>query len=207
MNEKLLLTGNEAIAEAAILSNCQFYAGYPITPQNELIGYISNRDLTWRRRYKPVRSKIKVGNRLKVMVIGIDEENKRIIFSLKHLQPKPIEQFMERYKVGDVISGKIMRVLKAGLVVKVSYDIEAFIPANQVSSKRIDDITEHFSRDDEINAVIIRIDKENSRVILSIKDYEKLMEEEEIKKYLKEPTTETTVKLGEFLKLSLEKKK
>jgi len=181
--------------------------GILVETENELIGYISNRDLTWRRRYKPVRSKIKVGNRLKVMVIGIDEENKRIIFSLKHLQPKPIEQFMERYKVGDVINGKIMRVLKAGLVVKVSYDIEAFIPANQVSSKRIDDITEHFSRDDEINAVIIRIDKENSRVILSIKDYEKLMEEEEIKKYLKEPTTETTVKLGEFLKLSLEKKK
>ena len=43
MNKKVLLTGNEAIAEAAILSNCQFYAGYPITPQNELIAYMAKR--------------------------------------------------------------------------------------------------------------------------------------------------------------------
>jgi small subunit ribosomal protein S1 len=140
------------------------------------------------------------------MVIGIEEKDKKIFCSVKHLLPKPIEQFMEKYKVGEVITTKIIKVLRAGLVVKLIYDIEGFIPLNQIPSKKMENMDDFFSKDDEVNAVIVRIDKENSRVVLSIKDYEKLMEEEEIKKYLKEPTSESTVKLGEFLKFSLENK-
>src|SRR3989338_8652643 len=43
MSKKILMTGNEAVAEGAIQAGCRFYAGYPITPQNELIGYLSKR--------------------------------------------------------------------------------------------------------------------------------------------------------------------
>ncbi|MFH1046426.1 MAG: 3-methyl-2-oxobutanoate dehydrogenase subunit VorB [Candidatus Omnitrophota bacterium] len=77
MSEKILMTGNEAIGEAAIRAGCDFYAGYPITPQNELIAYMAKRMREARRVFVQAESEISAVN----MVLGAAASGKRAMTS------------------------------------------------------------------------------------------------------------------------------
>lgn len=142
-----------------------------------LEGLVHVSELSWREGIKPsdvVRKKDKI----KVRVIGISDDKDRISLSYKRTLPDPWEKIVGKYKLGDIVEGKVVKDLNFGAIVELEEGINAFIHISQLSNKRINNINDILSEGDIIKTEIIEIDIPNKRIKLSRKNL--LPKEEEI---------------------------
>ena len=149
-------------------------------------GLVHLSELSWERVQHP-RDVLEVGQEVKVKVINIDREKKRIGLSLRALADDPWKSRVEKFVVGQLVEGVITRLTKFGAFARLEGDIEGLIHISEMADHRIEHPKEVL-KDGEVRTLrIVRIDPEQHRIGLSLrkvdsgayadKDYKKLIEE------------------------------
>lgn len=131
-------------------------------------GLVHLSEVSWDRIQHP-NQVLKVGDEVKVKVISIDRDKKRIGLSIRQLQNDPWSQQIAQYQVGQLIEGKITRLTKFGAFARLEGDVEGLIHISEISEKRIDHPKEALKEGDVVTLRIIKIDPENHRVGLSLR--------------------------------------
>jgi small subunit ribosomal protein S1 len=149
-------------------------------------GLVHLSELSWERVQHP-REVLEVGQEVKVKVINIDREKKRIGLSLRALADDPWKSRVEKFAVGQLVEGSITRLTKFGAFARLEGDIEGLIHISEMADHRIEHPKEVLKEGETRTLRIVRIDTDQHRIGLSLrkvdsgayadKDYRKLIEE------------------------------
>jgi small subunit ribosomal protein S1 len=112
---------------------------------------------------------LKKGDEVEATVLEIDKANQRISMGLKQLSEDPWNNIDKFYKVGDLVTGKVTKLASFGAFVGLQHDIDGLVHISQVSEERVDKIKNVLKVDQEVTARVIKIDKGERRIGLSIK--------------------------------------
>ena len=146
-------------------------------------------DLSW-TGCKDCSEVLEIGKQYEFKILKIDAENKRVSVGYKQLQPKPWDKVAEKYKVGDVIKGKIVRLVKFGAFVEVEKGIDGLVHVSEISNKWLENPVSTLQVGQEVDVKILAINPENEKITLSIKALlkDEPVEEETDKKSAKSKT-------------------
>ena len=154
-----------------------------------LDGMVHVSDISWTRKINHPSEVLKKGEDVEAVVLEIDKENQRIALGVKQLSTDPWESIDELYKVGDLVEGKITKLASFGAFVGLKHDIDGLVHISQVSEERVEKIKSHLNVGQDVSARVIKIDKGERRIGLSIKaaNYspEQLQAEQEVLDSLK----------------------
>ncbi len=131
-------------------------------------GLVHLSEISWDRIQHPSEV-LKVGQDVKVKVISIDRDKKRIGLSIRQLQDDPWGQRVGKFQVGQLVEATITRLTKFGAFARLDDDLEGLIHISEISEKRIEHPKEVLHEDDTVTLRIIKIDPENHRVGLSLR--------------------------------------
>jgi len=131
-------------------------------------GLVHLSEISWDRIQHPNEA-LKVGQEVKVKVISIDREKKRIGLSIRQLQDDPWSQQVARFKEGMLVEGKITRLTKFGAFAHLENDIEGLIHISEISEKRIEHPKEALKEGEVVTLRVIKIDPANHRIGLSLR--------------------------------------
>jgi small subunit ribosomal protein S1 len=136
-------------------------------------GLVHLSEISWDRIQHPGEV-LKVGQEVKVKVISVDREKKRIGLSIRQLLDDPWAQRVAMYQVGQLIEGKITRLTKFGAFARIQDDLEGLIHISEISERRIEHPKEVLKEGDVVTLRVIKIDPENHRVGLSLRRVESM---------------------------------
>jgi len=133
-------------------------------------GLIHVSEMTWSKKPRHPSKMVAVGDEVDVMVLNIEPETKRISLGMKQLLPNPWDQVIENYPVGSVIEGKIKNITDFGVFIGIEDGIDGLIHVSDLSwTERIKHPSEKYAKGETIQAVVLKIDKENERFSLGVK--------------------------------------
>jgi small subunit ribosomal protein S1 len=133
-------------------------------------GLIHVSEMTWSKKPRHPSKMVSVSDEVEVMVLNIETETKRISLGMKQLQPNPWDLVTENYPVGSVIEGKIKNITDFGVFIGIEEGIDGLIHVSDLSwTERIKHPSEKYAKGEVIQAVVLKIDKENERFSLGIK--------------------------------------
>ena len=128
-------------------------------------------DLSW-TGVKAVTDVLEIGKKYEFKVLKIDEEAKKVSIGYKQLQAQPWELAAEKYAEGDVIHGKVVRIVPFGAFVEVEKGIDGLVHVSQISHEFLENPTTALSIGQEIDAKILKLDCVEKKMTLSIKALE-----------------------------------
>ena len=165
-----------------------------------LDGLIHISDLTWERINHPSEV-LNIGDKVKVKIINLDKKKNRISLSLKETLPKPWDIFIQNKKVGDIVTGKVVKVFNFGLLVKLEEGVDGLVHISELSTERVKSPSDKLKVGDIIQVKIINIDEKEQKISLSLKAIEeeknKQIEERIINEYNNQ---ELDITIGDLLK-------
>lgn len=158
-------------------------------------GLVHISDLSWTKHVKHPSELLKKGQTVKAVVLSIDAQKERISLGIKQLTPDPWDKLIpERYKVGQDEKVKVTKVADFGLFVELEHGVEGLIPASEFLKD-----AEPVKEGEEVTARVIKVDRGDRRVALSIKAHVKGSDRSTLQEYMKQqPKPDTT--LGALLK-------
>jgi len=163
-------------------------------------GMVHVSDMSWTRKINHPSEMVKKGDEVDAEVVEVDVDNQRISLGMKQLTQDPWVDIDRLYKMGDVIKGKVARVAGYGAFIQLEHDIDGLVHISQISEDRVEKVKDHLSEGDEVSARVIKIDKEERRIGLSIKaaDYDEDALAKEVAAY-DEVGEDLTTSLGDLL--------
>lgn len=146
-------------------------------------GLLHVADITWNKISHPSEV-LAIGDVVKVKVISIDQEKKRISLGVKQLQENPWSKFKDDFQIGQIIEGTVTNVADYGIFVELKKDIEGLIHQTEISwlKEETYDFLKSTKIGDKIKVYVSNIDIENHRISLSIKQ----LQENPWKKFIEE---------------------
>jgi len=146
-------------------------------------------DMSWTRKINHPSEVMKKGDDVEATVLEVDRPNQRIALGMKQLALDPWSQIDKLYKVGDVVQGKVTKLASFGAFVGLQHEIDGLVHISQVSEEHIDKIKNILKVGQDVTARVIKIDRGERRIGLSIKaasySDEQLKEEQKILDSLK----------------------
>jgi len=163
-------------------------------------GMVHVSDMSWTRKINHPSEMVKKGDEVDAIVVEVDVSNQRISLGMKQLTQDPWEDIDRLYRMGDVIKGKVARVAGYGAFIQLEEDIDGLVHISQISEERVEKIKDHIKEGDEVSARVIKIDKDERRIGLSIKaaDYDEDALAKEVAAY-DEVGDDLTTSLGDIL--------
>ena len=125
-------------------------------------------DLSWTNAKTPAEV-LEIGKQYEFKVLKCDKETKKVSLGYKQLQPKPWQLAADKYAIGDVIKGKVVRIASFGAFVEVEKGIDGLVHVSQISHEWLENPTSVLKVGDEVEAKIVDMDVEKERMNLSIK--------------------------------------
>lgn len=160
-------------------------------------GLVHISDMSWTKRLQHPNEMVKKGDTVRVKILSIDKENRRISLGVKQLVEDPWPMFPTIYPVGsDRSSVPVTRLLDRGLVVEIDPGVEAFVPIQFLGLPDLKKPEEAFKEGDSVPVRLIEVDKTARKIVGSVNDYMKAREDSELKQYLAAHPI-TTVKLAD----------
>ncbi len=136
-------------------------------------GLIHVSEMSWSKKTRHPSKIVAAGDEVEVAILNIDADAKRISLGMKQLQPNPWDLVAENYPVGAIIEGKIKNITDFGIFIGIEEGIDGLIHVSDLSwTERIKHPSEKFAKGDTIQAVVLKIDRENERFSLGIKQLE-----------------------------------
>jgi small subunit ribosomal protein S1 len=133
-------------------------------------GLIHVSEMSWTKRVKHPSKLLNVGDWVECVVLEIDQEARRLSLGLKQTEPNPWDLIGSKYRVGDKISGVVRNITDFGAFVEVEDGIDGLVHISDLSwTKRVKHPSEVLEKGSEVEAVILKIDSENQRLSLGIK--------------------------------------
>ncbi|HEY8392153.1 MAG TPA: bifunctional 4-hydroxy-3-methylbut-2-enyl diphosphate reductase/30S ribosomal protein S1 [Capillibacterium sp.] len=132
-------------------------------------GLLHISEIAWERIPHP-SARLQEGQEIEVLVTKVDQETKRISLSLKQLMPHPWSKVGEKYKVGDVVEGKVVRLTSFGAFVNLEEGVDGLIHISQLSNKRVEKPEDVVKIGDVVRAKVVKVDPEQKRIGLSLRE-------------------------------------
>jgi len=167
-------------------------------------GLVHISDISWTQRLKHPSEVYKKGQEVQAIVLNIDKENQRFSLGIKQIQKNPWDDIHHRFKVGQLIKGKVTNVTKFGAFVEIEPGIEGLVHISELSNERVEKASEVTKVGDEIQAVVINVDPKKHKIGLSIKDIDRYRAQP--RKEISPTYDDDTSDFGRMLKEGLERR-
>jgi len=136
-------------------------------------GLLHITDMTWKRIKHPSEM-VQLNDTLDVMILHIDKEKGRVALGLKQKEPNPWEEIEQRYPTGTKVKGKIVNLVPYGAFIEIEPGIEGLIHVSEMSwVKNVTDPSEIVTKGDELEAIVLSVQKNEGKISLGIKQTEK----------------------------------
>ena len=132
-------------------------------------GMVHVSDMSWTRKINHPSEMMKKGDDVEATVLEVDRPNQRIALGMKQLEIDPWEKIDQLYKVGDLVTGKVTKLASFGAFVGLQHEIDGLVHISQVSEEHIDKIKNVLKAGQDVSARVIKIDRNERRIGLSIK--------------------------------------
>jgi small subunit ribosomal protein S1 len=133
-------------------------------------GLVHISDISWVQRLKHPSELYKKGQEVQAIVLNIDRESQRFSLGMKQIQKNPWEDVHHRFKVGQMVKGKVTNITKFGAFIELEPGIEGLVHISELSHDRVEQPTDVVKAGDEVEAVVINVEPRKHKIGLSIKD-------------------------------------
>ena len=133
-------------------------------------GLLHISDMSWTRNIGHPSEFLKKGQSIETQVLNVDRDNKRISLGLKQIQPDPWESVAQRYPMGSRVTGKVVRLTDFGAFVELEAGVDGLLHVSQMSNRPIASPADLVNVGDELTLMVIRVDPNERRIGLSLKD-------------------------------------
>jgi len=132
-------------------------------------GMVHVSDLSWTRKINHPSETLKKGDELEAVVLEIDKENQRISLGVKQLETDPWEEIGAQFNVGDLVKGTVAKIATFGAFVQLEGDVDGLVHISQLAEEHVTKVKDVINIGDEVEARVIKVDKAERRIGLSIK--------------------------------------
>ena len=132
-------------------------------------GMVHVNDMSWTRKINHPSEILKKGDDIEAIILDIDAAQQRISLGFKQAQDDPWTKIDEHFKVGDLLQGKVTKIASFGAFVQLKDNIDGLVHISQISEQHVEKIKNVLKVGDAVTACVIKVDRENRRIGLSIK--------------------------------------
>jgi small subunit ribosomal protein S1 len=132
-------------------------------------GMVHVSDMSWTRKVNHPTEVLKKGDEVDAIVLDVDPSQQRISLGMKQLAVDPWTDIDSFFKIGDVVQGKVTKITSFGAFVELKDNIDGLVHISQISEDRIDKVKDVLKPDQAVTARVIKIDRDERRLGLSIK--------------------------------------
>jgi small subunit ribosomal protein S1 len=167
-------------------------------------GLVHLSDLSWNVPGEEAVKAYKKGDDLEAVVLAIDMERERISLGVKQMDSDPFTSYTTSFDKGAIVKGKVKSIDAKGATVALTDEVEAYLRASEVSRERVEDMRSVMKEGDEVEAIIINVDRKTRNINLSIKQKDSLDEKDAMKRMTDDaPSNAGTTNLGALLKAKM----
>ena len=147
-------------------------------------GLIHVSEMSWTKRIKHPSKVLSVGDEVEAVVLDVNEKERKISLGMKQIEPNPWSVIEETYPVGTKVTGTVRNITNFGIFVGLEEGIDGLVHVSDISwTEQVKHPSEKFKKGDEVEAVVLKIDKENEKFSLGIKQLEANPWNEILKKF------------------------
>ena len=168
--------------QGKVVSLTDYGAFIELEPGIEGLVHVS--EMSWTKRVKHPSKVVTIGDEVEAVVLDVDERDRKISLGMKQIEENPWTVIEERYPVGTEVSGQVRNITNFGIFVGLEEGIDGLVHVSDISwTEQVKHPSERFEKGDEVKAVVLKIDKENEKFSLGIKQLEPNPWEDILKKY------------------------
>ncbi len=154
--------------EGKVVSLTDYGAFVELEPGIEGLIHVS--EMSWTKRIKHPSKLLSVGDHVEAVVLDVDEANRKLSLGIKQMEPNPWSVIEEKYPVGTRVRGTVRNITNFGVFIGLEEGIDGLVHVSDISwTEAIKHPSEKFKKGDEVEAVVLKIDKENEKFSLGIK--------------------------------------
>ena len=169
-------------------------------------GLVHLSDLSWSESGEDAVRRFKKGDEVEAVVLSIDVERERISLGVKQMEGDPFTNFIATHEKNSLVRGTVKSVDARGAVVSLSEEVEGYLRASEFATHRVDDLSAVLKEGENVEALIINVDRKSRSINLSIRAKDQVEQSEAMQKLASEAATGTT-NLGALLKAKLNEQK
>ena len=171
-------------------------------------GLVHLSDLSWNKSGEEAVRDFKKGDEVEAMVLAIDTERERISLGIKQMEGDPFNNYAGVHEKGSVVKGIVKSVEPRGAVVDLGNDIEGYLRASELSRDRVEDARNLLKEGDEVETMVINVDRKTRSISLSIKAKDNVETAEQMQRIAAESSAVSgTTNLGALLRAKLDSQK
>ncbi len=168
-------------------------------------GLVHLSDLSWSQVGEEAVRNFRKGDEIEAVVLAIDTERERISLGIKQLDGDPFNNYAASHEKGAVVKGVVTSVDARGATISLGGDVEGYLRASEISRDRVEDARNHLKEGDEVEAMVINVDRKNRAISLSIKAKDTVETAEALQRMQAESGAATgTTNLGALLRAKLD---
>ncbi len=196
--------GDKVSGQIKSITDFGIFVGLP----GGIDGLVHLSDLSWSQTGEEAVRKFKKGDEVEAMVLAIDADKERISLGVKQLDGDPFSNYTASFDKGAIVKGTVKAIDAKGATIALDTDIEGYLRASEVSRDRVEDIRTHLKEGDEVEAMIISVDRKNRGISLSIKAKDASETSDAMQKMATEQSSAAagTTNLGALLKAKMDTK-
>ena len=139
----------------------------------DIEGLVHISEISWTDRINDLHKRFKVSDEIEILIVSIDTENRRMSLSIKQLKDNPWESIEKQFKIGDKVQGKISNITDFGVFIQILPGIDGLVHISDLSwTEHIDHPRDRYAISDEVESIILAIDKDSKKISLGIKQLE-----------------------------------
>ncbi len=191
--------GDKLIGAVKSITDFGIFVGLP----GNIDGLVHLSDLSWSESGEEAVRKYKKGEDVEAVVLSIDVEKERISLGIKQLEGDPFGSYISINDKGALVKGTVKSVEAKGAEVQLADEVVAYLPASEFDSERVEDLTTKLKEGDEVEAVIVTVDRKNRNIKLSVKARTAKESREALNTVNAAASHAGTTSLGDLLKAKL----
>jgi len=162
-------------------------------------GLVHISDISWVQKIKHPAEMFKKGDMVKAVVLSIDKQNERFSLGIKQLEPDPWEEVPRKYRRGQMVKGIITNVTDFGIFLELEEGVEGLVHVSEVSDDKTRELKDVGVVGDELDVLIISIDKRNRKIGLSLRELRSVQDEHDMQSYLGNHQQGQNATLGDLM--------
>ncbi|WRL45493.1 30S ribosomal protein S1 [Aromatoleum evansii] len=170
-------------------------------------GLVHLSDLSWSDTGEDAVRRFKKGDEVEAVVLAIDVERERISLGVKQLEGDPFTNFIATHEKNSLVRGTVKSVDARGAVIALNEDVEGYLRASEAAAHRVDDLTTVLKDGQELELMIINVDRKTRSINLSIRAKDQAEQSDAMQKLASDTASSGTTNLGALLKAKLNEQK
>jgi len=162
-------------------------------------GLVHVSDISWTEQVKHPSERFEKGDEVEAIVLKIDKENEKFSLGIKQLQPNPWEEILRKYTVGSEVTGPVKSVTDFGVFVQLEEGIDGLVYSSELAPERIENPADHFTVDQQVTALVTKVDANEQKISLSIRAVNDKAERAALKELAEQQSASQTTTLGDLL--------